>query len=332
MHVSDALISSSVALTTGIAAITLIAVATKKIKQRDDSSIIPLMGVMGAFVFAAQMINFSIPGTGSSGHLIGGILLSAVLGPWCAFITLCSILIVQCLVFADGGLLALGCNILNMAVTSCLIAYPLVFRPLTSGNFSPFKITLASVVGSVVALEIGAFAVTLETELSGITALPFKTFVSFMLPIHLVIGTIEGIVTASLLVFVAKTRPSILEGLPSPASKENFVKKNSPVLLAFLGLTLLFAIGFSVMASQNPDGLEWAIENVAPQGLEDPGITSPTAFMPDYESNFAGIVGAVIMMSLLWAISTLIFRGKKLRKQPVQTEVTNESEQSPFNS
>ncbi len=73
------------------------------------------MGVMGAFVFAAQMINFAIPGTGSSGHIIGGILLAAVLGPWAAFLTLSSVLLLQCLLFADGGFMALGCNILNMA-------------------------------------------------------------------------------------------------------------------------------------------------------------------------------------------------------------------------
>ena len=101
------------------------------------------MGVMGAFIFAAQMINFSIPGTGSSGHLVGGILLSAILGPWAALITLASVLVIQCLVFADGGFMALGANILNMAALSCLVAYPLLFRPLMKPGASPGRIIAA---------------------------------------------------------------------------------------------------------------------------------------------------------------------------------------------
>ena len=127
------------------------------------------MGVMGAFVFAAQMINFSIPGTGSSGHLVGGILLSAILGPWAALLTLASVLVIQCLVFADGGFMALGANILNMAVLSCLVAYPLLFRPLIKRGASPGRIIAASLLASVVGLELGALAVTIETEASGIT-------------------------------------------------------------------------------------------------------------------------------------------------------------------
>ena len=200
---ADALVSPAVAAGAGVAAAALIAVAATKVKkiQRDD--IVPLMGVMGAFVFAAQMINFTIPGTGSSGHIIGGILLSAVLGPWAAFITLCSVLIIQCLVFADGGLLALGCNILNMAATSCLIAYPLIFRPIAGNDSKPVRLISASVVSSVLALEIGAAGVTFETELSGITSLPTSVFLSFMLPIHLAIGAVEGIATGGVLCFLA---------------------------------------------------------------------------------------------------------------------------------
>ena len=123
MHMSDALVSPAVFAATGAVSTALIAVAVRKVGRRaeDDADArqerhtVPMMGVMGAFIFAAQMINFSIPGTGSSGHIVGGILLAALLGPWAAFVTLCSVLVLQCLVFADGGFLALGCNILNMA-------------------------------------------------------------------------------------------------------------------------------------------------------------------------------------------------------------------------
>ncbi len=308
MHMADALVSPAIAAGTGAIAATLIAVAASKVKQIRRDDIIPLMGVMGAFVFAAQMINFTIPGTGSSGHVIGGILLSAILGPWAAFITLCSVLIIQCLVFADGGLLALGCNILNMAATSCLIAYPLVYHPIAGKSLKTWRITLASIVASVIALEIGALGVTLETELSGITALPTSTFLAFMLPIHLAIGAIEGIATAAVLCFLAKYRPETLFGenklsTESPAESKGRGKK---VLIGFGIAALIFAGAFTWLASANPDGLEWSIEKVS--GISDmPSATPATAFMPDYDSRFAGIIGALIVMVMLWAITTIIF-------------------------
>ena len=118
MHMADALVSPAVAGAAAAVSVTLLAVSARKIKRTDSEKIVPLMGVMGAFVFAAQMINFTIPGTGSSGHIVGGILLGAILGPWAAFLTLASVIVVQCLIFADGGLMALGCNLLNMGVSS----------------------------------------------------------------------------------------------------------------------------------------------------------------------------------------------------------------------
>ena len=145
MHMSDGLISTPVAAVAAVAAAALIGVAGFKVKKSTRPGIVPLTGVLGAFVFAAQMVNFSIPGTGSSGHIIGGVLLAAFLGPWAAFLALSSVLIIQCLLFADGGLLALGCNIVNMAAMSCLVAYPLVFRPLIGRGASTLRLMCASV-------------------------------------------------------------------------------------------------------------------------------------------------------------------------------------------
>lgn len=307
MHVSDALISPGVAGVAGAIAVTLIAVASKKTQELKRPDIIPLMGVMGAFVFAAQMINFTIPGTGSSGHLIGGLLLSAILGPWCGFITLCSILMVQCLFFADGGLLALGCNILNMAATSCLIAYPFIYKPIAGNNEKPLRILIGSILASIVALEIGAFAVTVETELSGITALPFSTFITFMLPIHLAIGLVEGVVTGGLLIFLANYSPSTLQS-------KNEIKASVPTpkkVYWIVGIvTLVLAGGFTVLASEYPDGLEWSVEKLG--GIAEESDDTPvTALMPDYDSGFAGIVGALIVMVILWGVSSFLFRRLK---------------------
>lgn len=212
MHMSDALVSPEVAATAGVASLLLLGAAVRKVtrQRRDDERLVPLMGVTGAFVFAAQMINFTIPGTGSSGHLIGGILLAALLGPWAALLTLASVLILQCLLFADGGLLALGCNLFNMAVLSCLVAYPLIYKPIAGSDPSPRRILTASLATGIGALELGAGAVVLETELSGITALPAGRFLLLMLPIHLLIGIGEGLGTAAVLTAVRRYRPELL--------------------------------------------------------------------------------------------------------------------------
>lgn len=310
MHVSDALISPGVAGVAGAIAVALIAVASRKIKDLERPQLVPLMGMLGAFVFAAQMINFTIPGTGSSGHLIGGILLSAILGPWCGFLTLCSVIIVQCLIFADGGLMALGCNIVNMAALSCLVAYPLIYRPIVGNSLTSWRIITGCVIASIVALELGAFAVTLETEASGVTALPFSSFVLFMLPIHLAIGAMEGIVTGALLVFLASYSPSIFAENKKEKRESSVPKK---VYWTVGVVTLVLAAGFTVLASEYPDGLEWSVEKVA--GITDFEEAAPvTAIIPDYDNSFAGIIGALIVMALLWSVLSLFFR--KLKKSP----------------
>ena len=180
MHMSDALVSAPIALGADAIAATLLAISIRKIYRQERLSI-PLMGVLGAFVFAAQMINFSIPGTGSSGHIIGGILLSSMLGAWGGFFTLCSVIVLQCLLFADGGLLALGCNAINMAAFSCLVAYPLIFKPLYRADCSTLKLFSASILANITAFLMGAIAVTLETTLSGVSALPLGRMLLFML-------------------------------------------------------------------------------------------------------------------------------------------------------
>ena len=125
MHMADALISPAVGGTMWAASAGLIGYCSKKLKDDLDDRKIPLMGVVGAFIFAAQMINFTIPGTGSSGHIGGGMILAILLGPHAAFLTMASVLFIQALFFADGGLLALGCNIFNLGFFPCFLAYPL---------------------------------------------------------------------------------------------------------------------------------------------------------------------------------------------------------------
>ena len=323
MHLSDALISPEVAATAGAASLLLLGTAVRKVRRRtrDDERLVPLMGVTGAFVFAAQLINFAIPGTGSSGHLIGGILLAALLGPWAGLVTLASVLVLQCLLFADGGVLALGCNLLNMAVLSCLVAYPLVYRPIAGRTPSPRRIALASMASGIVALELGALAVVLETEASGITALPAGRFMLLMLPIHLLIGIGEGLGTAAVLCAVRQYRPELLQPDRPRSDRRHYLR----TLAIFAGGALLLGGTFSWLASAAPDGLEWSVERTA--GTAEPAMPTDaphrtadalqrrTALLPDYDTSFAGLVGTGMLLLLVFAAARLL--RPAVRKAPL---------------
>lgn len=316
MHMADALVSPAVAGAAAAVSVTLLAISARKVKRAESENLIPLMGVMGAFVFAAQMINFTIPGTGSSGHIVGGILLGALLGPWAAFLTLASVLVVQCLIFADGGLMALGCNLLNMGVCSTLIAYPFVYRPIAGDSTHNWRVIAGAIAASVVGLELGALLVTTETELSGVTALPTGKFLALMSSIHLFIGIGEGIATAAVLYFVKQYQPSLLAGYRSATGGKTGGYKKAALI--FLGIAAVFGIAFTWIASSYPDGLEWSIENIAgDNGLPEAagtiadkiaGVQQSTSFLPDYSSTWSGIIGCTIVVALVWIVCTIFTR------------------------
>ena len=210
MHMADALLSPVVGGTIWAVSAGSIAYCSKKVHRELDDRKIPLMGVLAAFLFAAQTINFTIPGTGSSGHLGGGLLLTLLLGPHAAFLAIASVLVVQALFFADGGVLALGCNIFNMGFIPAFIVYPFIYRNLRGKKLNQGRLTTAIILSALVGLQLGSLGVVLETWFSGISALPFATFLLLMQPIHLAIGAVEGIVTVAVVGFVYQARPEIL--------------------------------------------------------------------------------------------------------------------------
>jgi len=347
MHMSDALLSPAVGVTFWAGTLGTIAYCSKKIKENPDEKMIPLMGVAGAFIFAAQMVNFTIPGTGSSGHLGGGMILSILLGPYAAFIVMASVLTIQALFFADGGLLALGCNIWNLGIYPCFIAYPLIYKPIVQKGMTPKRIMAASMISAIVALQLGAFSVVLETLLSGRSELPFTTFILLMQPIHLGIGVVEGFVTAGVINYVRVARPEFLESIiqSKPLSSEIKVKN---IVFVFLFIAIITGGIVSWFASSNPDGLEWSIEKVygKPELPEQEkgiaavlkAIQEKTAFLPDYTfkkkdipkeqeasasegnawpnveagTSVSGILGAVMALSLVFLIG---FSIKAIRKK-----------------
>ena len=324
MHMADAMLSPAVGATMYVASGLVAAYSINKIRKEEDfKKKIPTMGIMGAFVFATQMLNFTIPGTGSSGHLCGGLLLSSILGPFGGFLSMIGVLLIQCLFFADGGLLALGANVWNMAFYGCFIG-SLIWKFIMKKGMSKTKIILASILGSVLTLQLGAFSVTLETLASGITQLPFGAFVLAMQPIHLAIGLVEGLITSAVLCFIYEARPEILWNGNNKIEKEaRFSYKKTIAILSCL--VVIIAGGFSLLASSNPDGLEWSIEKLTGsteiEGQENnvyqttQSIQDTTAILPDYSfensdnplgTSVSGIVGCIITVVFLLIVGYII--------------------------
>jgi len=339
MHMADALISPAVGGTMTAATACVAAYSIKKVQNDLDDKKVPLMGVMGAFVFASQMINFSIPGTGSSGHLGGGMLLAILLGPYAGFLTMASILLIQALFFGDGGLLAYGCNVFNLGFYTCFIAYPLIYKRITRKGLTSGRIFGASMVSAILGLQMGSFSVVLETLFSGKTELPFGTFVLLMQPIHLAIGIVEGLITAAVVTFVWKARPEILECTEAGKTLGGISIKK--VLTGILVAAIVIGGFVSWFASSNPDGLEWSIERAAgTTDLEASGIIhdllakiqSKTAFLPDYSfktatedaansytgTSVSGIVGGALTLGLAGLTGLIISAFKKKKTKIAQ--------------
>ena len=340
MHMADALVSPAVAVTMYAASAAAAGVSLVQLHKEEAAAPerakkkLPTMAVMSALVFAGQMINYTIPGTGSSGHLCGGMLLSAILGPWAGFLSMIVILAIQALFFADGGLLALGANVWNMAFYGCFVGYFLIYRPLMQGRLlagkGRTKLVLASVLGCVVTLQLGALSVVVETSLSGITALPFGAFAALMQPIHLAIGLVEGGITAAVLLFVYQTRPELLQ-CASAGAKNRCSRRAALAILA--AAALVIGGGLSLLASANPDGLEWSLFGneeagySANMGLDEEAYGAESAaaekasLLPDYNfagsdsaagTSVSGLVGCALVAALAACIS---LAGRAARKR-----------------
>lgn len=274
----------------GVSAIWALKKARKDFKREN----IPQAAALTAFVFALQMINFTIPSTGSSGHIIGAVLLAALLGPYAAFLAICAILTVQAVFFADGGLMALGCNIFNMGFLACFVVYPLVYKPLVNNK----KYALGAFLSSVAALQLGSIAVVAEAYLSGSITSNLSSFAALMQGIHLAIGAAEGLFTAAVVYAVMNTkiRQSLLTSVFAISSL---------VIGAFL----------AQYASQKPDGLEWSLLKMSDsmvmqtQGVlysVSEAIQAKTAVLGQIQPITANISGIIIAAILMAAVGYIL--------------------------
>jgi len=300
------------------------------------------MGVMGAFVFAAQMINFTLPGMpGTSGHLGGGVLLAILLGPAAAIITIASVLIVQCLVFQDGGLLALGCNVINMGLVPCLLGWVL-YRGIAGRREHPtaWRQYLAAWAACLVAVTAGAALVPFQASLAGRLNIPTTHFLAVMVGVHLIIGAIEGVITFAVVAYLRQVRPAAV-GLETPPGTSAGLSRKT--VAASLVVTALLAAGvLSWFASSHPDGLEWSYMEHR-YGRTDTTIKPPSdeiaavdefqsrySPMPDYTrraageapeeagegawpavdgwGSLAGVIGTTLTLVMVYALSVLLRR------------------------
>lgn len=259
MHVPNHLISPEVAIIGGAVAVALAAVAIKKVKNDSTSrERLPLAGVLGLFVLAVQMFNFPLAEIGCSGHLIGGVLLAALLGKWLGFLTITSVVAIQALLLGDGGVMALGLNVLTMAALGSLVVYPLIFKPLAKAGTSPLRTFSATLVSSTIAVALGAMGVVVGTSLSGISSLPAMEFMGYMLPIHILIGLVEGVIAGGILALIASRQPAMLDCYKMRGKALQVSRKGA--IVGFALLALIIGVSAPMLASSLPDGFEWSIE------------------------------------------------------------------------
>lgn len=212
MHIPDGFLSTPVWTTSAGLSFAYIAIVIRRLQKRLQERLVPIMGVLGAFIFAAQMLNFPVAG-GTSGHLLGGVLAAIVVGPFAGSFTLAIVLVIQCIIFQDGGLTALGANILNISIIGTLGGYgiyyilsKILFRP--GGGTGKIKKYICYGVAAWASVVLASTACAFELSLSG-TA-PLKIVLPAMVGIHVLIGIGEAIITIFVLASIEKVRPDLI--------------------------------------------------------------------------------------------------------------------------
>jgi cobalt/nickel transport system permease protein len=306
LHIPDGFLSLAISLLCWVIAIALLAAAVRRSQAQLGERQIPLMGVMAAFIFAAQMVNFPVAG-GTSGHLLGGALAAIALGPWAGMLVMASVIAVQALLFQDGGLLVMGANILNMGLLTALIGYGLYRGVL--GRRRGVRLAVAGV-AAWLSVMAGALATALQLWLSGTSAL--QVVVPAMLGVHALIGIGEALVTVAALSFITRTRPDLLEATTGPAGQPRGGRG-----WAVAGLAVALAVVLlAPLASADPDGLERVAMDL---GFIERGAGAPYQILPDYaipalgetalSTILAGALGALVVAGLT-VLTVRLVRGQ----------------------
>jgi cobalt/nickel transport system permease protein len=270
MHIPDGFLTPAVSAVGWLLAAITIALALRQTRRQLGERQIPLMGVLAAFIFAAQAINFPVA-AGTSGHLLGGALAAIVVGPWAAALIMTAVIGVQGLVFQDGGLVVMGWNILNMGVLTAFSGYVCYRLARRAIGETPMAAVMAAFVAAWVSVEIGAMATSIELAVSGTS--PLNLALPAMVGVHALIGLGEGIITSGAVGFLQAARPEILrEGEMAPG------RRGAAGVVIGLLIALCVA-ALSPLASPSPDGLESVAER---HGFLSSGLSAPYSILPDY--------------------------------------------------
>jgi cobalt/nickel transport system permease protein len=303
LHIPDGFLSFAVSIVCWVISAITISVAVSRSNKSLGERQIPLMGVMAAFIFAAQMINFPVAG-GTSGHLLGGALAAITLGPWAGMLVMTAVIAVQALLIQDGGLLVMGANILNMGLITAAIGYGL-YRG-TSRASRALKLTVAGV-AAWLSVMAGALFTSLQLWLSGTSQL--QVVIPAMLTVHALIGLGEAFITVAALTFILQTRPDLLgENSASAQGSRGWVVAGVLIALAVILL--------SPLASADPDGLERVAGDL---GFLSKGVSAPYAILPNYTVPFLGetalstIVAGMIGILVVGVIIVLLGQGMKAK-------------------
>jgi cobalt/nickel transport system permease protein len=308
MHIPDGFISPAVAGATGLVSVAALGIASRRSQNAFGVRQAPILGLTTAFIFAAQMINFPVAG-GTSGHLLGGTLAAIILGsPWAGAICIATVLIIQAVLFADGGITALGANIFNMGFVGVWVGWGLTqtLQGLLGGSRG--RLPLAAGIGAGISVAVAAIVASIELALSG-TA-PINIVLPAMAGIHILIGIGEGVITGGVLTYLATARPDLL-----PGEQREFKGWVVPVVSI-----LLVAGVFSLFASTFPDGLDWVSEKAGFDKLaENVRVSLPTPFA-DYGvpglgkigTSIAGILGAAACFGLAFGLAKVMNRDSRI--------------------
>lgn len=299
MHVPDGLLNPLTCCATGMISTATVAYALHRVRSDLPPRTVPLMGVTAACLFAAQMVNFPIPG-GTSGHLLGGLLAATLLGPWAGLIVMTIVLFVQCLLFQDGGITALGANILNLGVAGSIAGYAIY--SLIRRTVGGMRGTLAAgIIGAWFSVQIGAVLCSLELCAGG--DFRFTPTLAVMLLFHSLIGLGESLATGLAMAWILRVRPDLIYG---QTPTKNLATRTSELMIAGTSIALILAALVSPFASTSPDGLEAAVQR---SGFDLSQLTSfwPSPFA-DYRvsslepfgiaGSAAGLIGAFAAMAL----------------------------------
>ena len=293
LHIPDGFLNLIISLIFWAATIIMVGLAISKTNKTLGERQIPLMGIMAAFIFAAQMLNFPVAG-GTSGHFLGGALAAIVLGPWAGILVMTAVVAVQALLFQDGGLLVMGANIFNMGILTAVIGFGL-YRIVVNRNKGT-RLAVAGVAAWLATMA-AALLTSLQLWLSGTSRL--EIVLPAMLGVHALIGVGEALISVAALAFIERTRPDLLTAEKTASSG------GRGWIIAGIIVSLL-AVLLSPLASGSPDGLERVAEDVGFLGL---GQSAPYELLPDYtipllgettlSTIIAGAIGALVLLGLL---------------------------------